>query len=367
MPIRVLHIVAHMGRGALQADLRLLLPRLQTADVFAGVVALRRSPAAEGNSQFPVIDAGLAGVTDVPGFARLVRAIHGFGPDLVHTHGCAAEYWALLAALLAGVKKIVHTERNGENSSGGILPCLFCAFCEKVVAFLPEHARQIAQSCRMPHAKIAVIPKGVPVTPQFTPQERNAARARFGIPAGRLSVLVAQCNGIPQNPELALQALAALAPQERAGIVMTLAGMQAHESSLRQRCADLDIRESVRFIGEPGGVDALLAAADVFLLTAFFKEMPVALIKAMLAGVAIVSTPWLGSSTMLGNGMYGFITAGWDAGDVAPELVRALRNAGARAALVDRAYTHARAEYDIELVAQAHRRLYRQMCSAGLQ
>lgn len=86
-------------------------------------------------------------------------------------------------------------------------------------------------------------------------------------------------------------------------------------------------------------------------------------IEAMFAGVPILSTPWHGSESMLGNGRYGFITPGWDVCDVASEIARAYRNTGARASMASRAYEHACERYDIANIAQAYRQLYVEICN----
>jgi glycosyltransferase involved in cell wall biosynthesis len=197
-----------------------------------------------------------------------------------------------------------------------------------------------------------------------TAAERALGRSRLAVPQGHVVLLVAPCADVPASQLLSLHALAAVPRELREQTVMVVLAPPAYDPLLREAAAQLDVRENVRFVGDDAEFQQLLPAADVLIVTPFSEDMPLAPIQAMFARIAIVSTPWAGAETMLGNGLYGFITGGFEPSDVASEVIRALRNDGARNAMIHRAHERARAEYDIDRVADAHRSLYRQMCAA---
>jgi glycosyltransferase involved in cell wall biosynthesis len=93
--------------------------------------------------------------------------------------------------------------------------------------------------------------------------------------------------------------------------------------------------------------------------------MPLALLEAMIAGVPIVSTPWLGARTMLGDGRYGFLTADFTPTTVAAEIQRAVKYPGIRKAIAERASAYVRETYDIARMVDAHRQMYLQLRGAA--
>jgi glycosyltransferase involved in cell wall biosynthesis len=167
-----------------------------------------------------------------------------------------------------------------------------------------------------------------------------------------------------KNQRLALHALAAMSEDVRKSVLVFFAGSGSDEVVLRGLARALDVEECVRFLGYRNDVPALLAGADLVLMTSWFEGMPLTLLEAMIAGVPIVSTPWLGAREMLGDGRFGFMTADYDASRVAAEVERALAHPLARRQIAERALRHVDEEYSIGRMVEAHRHLYLQVRGA---
>jgi glycosyltransferase involved in cell wall biosynthesis len=90
--------------------------------------------------------------------------------------------------------------------------------------------------------------------------------------------------------------------------------------------------------------------------------MPLALLEAMVAGVPIVSTPWLGARDMLGDGRFGILTSGFEPVHVAAQIEWAMMRPALRKSIAERAQRHVRETYDVGSMVEAHRRLYLQLC-----
>ena len=82
----------------------------------------------------------------------------------------------------------------------------------------------------------------------------------------------------------------------------------------------------------------------------------------MLAGIPIVSTPWLGSRNMLADGRYGFLTPSFEPVHVAAQIERIVAHPIMRRQIAERARAHALGTYDIRQMADAHRRMYLDLC-----
>jgi glycosyltransferase involved in cell wall biosynthesis len=86
--------------------------------------------------------------------------------------------------------------------------------------------------------------------------------------------------------------------------------------------------------------------------------MPLVLLEAMIAGVPIVTTPWLGARNMLSDGRFGFLTPGFEPNQVSSEIERALSHPRMRGEVAERAQRHVSLTYDIRRMADAHQRMY---------
>jgi glycosyltransferase involved in cell wall biosynthesis len=367
--VRVAHVLASLkGYGAEQFVLR-LLPRLPRHGIDAAAVTVYSSsfgngtPAPDG---IPVFDAARRHRYDARFFGRVVAALREWRPDIVHTHTHNGKYWGRLAALVAGVPIIVHTEHDPNFSARGV-ERLFDAVLERrtrrFIAFSEEHRLRLAAAERIDVEKIAVIPNGII---QFEPEPGARARGRVASEAGPDELLVTMVGRLEaqKRHDVALRGFAALAADERDRARLVIVGHGSLEPDLRSLSRDLGIAERVTFKGYRRDVHDLLAAADVLLMTSMAEGMPIALIEAMAAGVPIVTAPWAGAREMLDDGAAGWLSVDWRPESIAAALRVALRDREGALAKASRAREKARALYDIETSARDHARLYRSLAGS---
>jgi glycosyltransferase involved in cell wall biosynthesis len=86
--------------------------------------------------------------------------------------------------------------------------------------------------------------------------------------------------------------------------------------------------------------------------------MPLTVLEAMYAGLAIVTTPWDGASELLEDGNFGRITPSYEPADVAVALGDWMEDRVASMRAVDAAYAAARSRFDIRWTARQHAALY---------
>ena len=174
----------------------------------------------------------------------------------------------------------------------------------------------------------------------------------------RLAVMMIGRLERQKNHELALRAIASLSPKLRDRISLYVIGSGSREHALRRLSCEVGIGASTRFLGYRSDAKDLLNAADLFLSTSRFEGMPTALVEAMLSGVPVVTTPWLGAGNLLEGGALGFIAAGWEPGQVADTLERALGDADGLGRRAAAARARARADYTVGQTVASHVRLY---------
>lgn len=291
---------------------------------------------------------------------RMVRTIRECRPSVVHTHGYHGKIWGRLAARLAGVKNIVHTEHDSNFGGRPIQRAVNTALhrsTNAVVTFSNTLARRLVAEDAVPADRVVVIPNGVP-----RPQRRGRrALAKIEPPVPEGSKLILQVGRLAKvkNQQLSVQALAELRrrrPNHR--YCLAFVGAGEDEEQLRHLAISLGVADSIRFLGYRDDVDELMRRCDALLVTSLNEAMPLAVLEAMYAGLAIVTTPWNGASELLEDGTFGRITPTYDPADVAIALGDWMEDRVASMKAVDAAYIAARSRFDIRWTARQHAALY---------
>lgn len=365
--MRVLHVIQTLKGAGAEKQVCNLLPLLQQDGIQAGVASIYPSGLTLEESEClggPVIDIGGRphSFAFVP---ALVESIRNFRPDIVHTHTHVGKYWGRIAARMAGAPIIVHTEHNPCDprrcTRDRVFDRLLRHMTSRVVTFLEDQRDVLARIDGVPPGRIAIIPNGLSHAPIKHIEQRVRGRELLGISDDSLAVLVVGRMEYQKNMQLAIDACASLPETLRARTRLYFVGAGSLEEQLRQHAAKASSRINVRFLGQRKDVGTLLCGADVLLMTSLFEGMPIVFIEAMMAGAAIVTTPWIGARSMLGSGARGFISSSWDSADVARSVAAALEDNANRSNVAARAQQYCEREYNIQRVAADHRALYRDL------
>jgi glycosyltransferase involved in cell wall biosynthesis len=362
-----MHVIASLNGYGAEHFVVDLLPLLAASGADVAALTVYASGARPGDDGgFPVFDAARARRMDLSFFPRMVRAMRGFRPDIVHTHMHNGKYWGRLAALAAGVPHIVHTEHDpnfGGPSIERAAASLLARRTSRFVAFSPGHRLRLAAAESIPLDKIAVIPNGIAFRPE-RPDARARGRQLLQTGAAERAVIMVGRLEHQKNHELALRAFARLpAPLLRATRLYVI-GAGSLDGALRTQVQDLGLADRVSFLGFRADALDLLSGADVLVMTSHREAMPIALIEAMSIGVPAVSTPWQGADEMLEGGALGYVASSFNPDTVSETLARALRDRPLAHSKADAARTKALHEYDVHTAARRHLNLYHSLVSA---
>lgn len=362
--VRVLHVIADLGTYGAQNLVGQLIRelrnepdcRVEALTIYSPEVAFDAG-AALG---VPVHDLARRGRRDLSFLPRLVAAIRRLRPDIVHTHMHHGKYWGRLAAILAGVPTIVHTEHNSDfrppHPLFGRLNRVLHAKTTAIVAFSEPHRAALARDEHLALERIAIIPNGI--TP--SPPDRAAARAALGAGDETFAVVHVGRLATVKNQLLALDAWEQLT-QAQPGMQLIFVGDGPDREMLADQVA-LRGLHGVRFLGFREDAHALIAGADVALVTSRNEAMPLAVIEAMQAGVPVVSSDWHGAREMLGFGAYGLVAAA-DGASLAAAITAVANDPAAAAERAGSAQRHALAEFAIATTARRYAALYRSLSS----
>jgi glycosyltransferase involved in cell wall biosynthesis len=105
-----------------------------------------------------------------------------------------------------------------------------------------------------------------------------------------------------KNYELLLRTISSLV-LEGEDLYLKIAGEGSERNPLEKLIQELGLHERVTLLGdlEKEALKPLLKSADRFISSSLHENLPVAIIEALASGLPIISTPWLGASTMLEN------------------------------------------------------------------
>ena len=98
----------------------------------------------------------------------------------------------------------------------------------------------------------------------------------------------------------------------RAEVRLVLVGEGPEREKIETEVHQRRLSEHVRFLGLRGDVARLISAADVFLLTSISEGIPLTVIEAMGAGLAVVSTRVGGVGEIVMEGQTGLLAPAGD-------------------------------------------------------
>jgi glycosyltransferase involved in cell wall biosynthesis len=353
-----MHITCGLQKYGAEHFVTSLAQELDRLGVPVVILTVRDDGESLGN--IPVLSAHRRSRYDLAFLLRMVKLIKTCRPAVVHTHGYHGKLWGRLAARLAGIRTIVHTEHNSDFRTCFCQRALNLALhhsTHAVVTFTETLAKRLVAEDRVPKDRIVVIPNGVPQPmrklrwpiPRIEPPIQEGAKLILHV--GRLMKV--------KNQQLAIRAfrdLSDMRPTQR--FCLLLVGAGEDEAELRELAASLGIADRVRFLGYRDDVDNLMRRCNVLLITSLNEAMPLTALEAMYAGIPIVSAPWKGAHELLEFGKLGRITANYDPSAVSNALANALDDRENTMKVADAAFAAARSRFDIRLTARKHAALY---------
>lgn len=325
--LRVLHLLPHAGGGGERhLDILARLPETEQRRLF---VSGGRSPA--------------RAVAGLPS-RRLAIGRAARDADIVHAHGDMAS--VLMRGVLAAGPSVWTTHGlSFLRRSTGPAHAVFVRRLRAVIAAADlticttdAERRELLALAPDAGSRLRVIANGA-VAPPATPLARRAAlRRELGLGEADVVGLFA---GRLDDAKGAADAVAATIRARGAGAPLTLlvAGEGPLEEPLRATARDA---EGVRLLGFRDDVDALLGAADIFVLPSRREGSSYAVIEALGAGLAVVVCDGLGNPETVGDA--GVVVPCGDVGALAEALADLALQPERRQALGDAARTRAQGQ-----------------------
>lgn len=292
---------------------------------------------------------GLEGARRVP---KLIRTLRGARPDVFHAHMSSplAGKWGLAAAVVARVPAVLGTVQVISDhlpEPAALLQLrLLARGVDRYLAVSSAIAEELVRGYGWPAEKIEVVYNAVDLE-RFDRAPSSGLRDELAPPSSALVLTVARLSDQKGHPTL-LEAAT-----EVPDAVFALAGEGPEQGRLEALAAELGVADRVRFLGRREDVARLLAVCDVFALPSLYEGSSLAVMEAMAARRAIVSSNIGGTDELIEDGRSGLLVPAGDAAALAAALRRLLDDPGLRESLA--AAARERVERKFNRAAMARR------------
>ncbi len=352
--IRILHVITQLDTGGAERQL-LALCRSLPADRFAQqVVSLRAGGglAAEfAASGCPVTELDRAAQGGPLGqLIALAALLRRERPDILQTWLLKANHVGRLAALLAGQHPVVASFRDMgfQAGPGDTLLDRLLAGGSSLILHNSASGRAacLARTGEAGGSRHLLLPNGVD-TERFRPdaQARRRLREELGLGAAdSVVVMVARLHPV-KDPGLFL-AVGRAVRQSLPSCRFWLVGAGPLAASLQ---AELAARPDpgLWLAGERQDIPALLAAADLALLTSRSEGLSNTVLEAMAAGLPVLAPDVGGNRELIRDGETGFLLKTRDPVEIAALVVQVLRNKPLASNLGGQGRRRAEAEFSL--------------------
>lgn len=268
---------------------------------------------------------------DLRCLVRLVRLLkHGGGFDVLHTHSSKAGLVGRLGARVAGTPpRVIHHVHGWSFNPTQPAPLRLAFVLLERLAARPgfllvacSHAtNEQGRAARIGRdADRRVVVNGIDRQQNLKRRNRTALRRRLGL--GPRDVLFLQLGNLkPQKDPLTFARAAVRAGPRLRRARFWIAGGGPLGAAAVEIAWRGGLESRFRLLGWRRDVTELLAAADVLVLTSRFEGLPIALLRAMAAGLPVVATAVDGTPEAVEAGRTGFLVRPEDPDAVAEALV----------------------------------------------
>jgi glycosyltransferase involved in cell wall biosynthesis len=313
---------------------------------------------------------------DLRAFWRIYQTLRRWRPEIVHTHMAKAGSVGRLAALAYN-----RTRRGGARAylihtyHGHVFDGYFASRSTKVVLaierWLAGHtdvliaiSREVKKDLLRTYAvareeQVRLIPLGFDLDALLSidSSDREAARAALNVPAGSIVVTtVGRLTAIKQHGLFLDMAAELCRHSDRFHFVVV--GDGELRAGLEQQAERLAVGTRVRFLGWRGDLPTIYGATDIFVLTSRNEGTPVALIEAMAAAVASVSTDVGGVRDVITGPDVGRLVPFGDAAALADAVQLLALDPHVRAAIGDHARSSVRRRFHATRLIEDIKGLY---------
>ena len=295
---------------------------------------------------------------------RLRDFLYECQPDIVHTFLLTGSLYGRFAAMMARVPVVIGTEVNVYERKHALharAERWLMRDTDAVVASAESVRDFYIRQVKADPAKVEVIYNAVDWAQLQATVSRDEMRASVEVPAGApLLTIIARLTEQKGHRIL----LDALARTDLAHAYLLVVGDGPLRDVLERQVANLGLSARVRFLGARRDLGNILAATDVFVMPSFWEGLPLAMVLAMGAGLAVVATRVAGIPEVVQDGVTGLLVPPGDSGELGAALSRVVNGDTTRVLLGQAARAFVRPRFGVDGYVNAITALYDRLLAA---
>ncbi len=362
-PLKVVHLLASLPVGGAE-DLVAAIVRGLPPRRFAPEVACLEAPGPVGAelaaAGYPVHSLGLdlkhASAWRLAAAVR--RLLKEIRPDILHTHLYHPNLYGRLAALglgLPGVVAAVHNSYTRVKFHRRLWNHLLGWASDRILVGSPRVWEDVRRYDAVPASRLLLLPYGIDPAELETDLSREEARGFLSV-----SGFVLAAVGRLEEQKGQKHLLAAMAGVRRQipEATLILVGEGRQRQVLEHQARELGLADRVRFLGTRRDLALIYRALDLYVQPSLWEGLPLALLKAMGAGLPVLATRVGGVMELIEDGVNGRIVAPAEPEALGRVLVELYQRPQLRARLGAAARLTIREHYSLEAMLAGLEQLY---------
>jgi glycosyltransferase involved in cell wall biosynthesis len=295
------------------------------------------------------------------------RRLKAERPDILHTHLYHPNLYGRLGALglgLTGVVAAVHNSYTRVKLHRRVWNFLLAWATDRVLVGSVQVWQDVHRYDGVPACRLLLMPYGIPLADLNPGLSRQEARERLGLSADSLVIGAVGRLEEQKGHGYLLAALPEL-QQQIPDLVVLIVGEGREEEKLKRQVQELRLASTVRFLGTRRDLPEIFRALDLFVHPSLWEGLPLALLKAMGAGLAVVATQVSGSQEAIEDGVNGCLVAPGDPEALTRAILELHLHPEARQRLGDAARSTVVERYSLEAMLHKLEDLYLDLWRRG--
>ena len=290
-------------------------------------------------------------------------------PQVVHAWQDTTNLTAVVAALLAGVPRIVLCCRsvrpdNPRRRLRRFMKDAYRAVLDHPAVVLSNNSRaganDYAEWLGIEPGRVEVVYNGIDfdrLDRGLDPEVTGRARRELGIPDGARVLGGVYRMSEEKRPLLWLDVAAAVARQDDS-VHFVICGDGPMRDEMRNYAAELGIADRVHMPGAQSNIGAWYKMMDVVMLTSRHEGLPNVLLEAQSLGIPVVAPDVGGMSEVVEQGITGWTIRNADANGLAERVLHCLTDEAWRQAAVERAQRFVRDRFSVAAMLRRNLEVY---------
>lgn len=350
---KILHLITGLEVGGAETMLLKTLPLLQ--ENFDNVVCCIRGTGLIGQElekkEIPVYYLKLSPYNFPLVVIRFGIIIRNLRPDLLVTYLIHADLFGRVFGKIFGVKKIICNQR------GFYLNWKFLRFFDRLTKTLVTqyfvqtlHARDtLMHTLNLPKKKFSIVPNTINLQEFEFPFNKNQKRDSLHIPKENINIVCVSNLKPRKGYEELFEAFEQTYITTK-NINLLIVGSGNQKEKYLEQIKEYTSRNNIFFLGKRADVSEILRVSDIFVLGTYSEGMSNALLEAMAAKLAIVTTAIEVNQEIIQDNYSGFLVPTKNASAIAEKLRILILNKEKRDFLGKNAYDKVSNTFEIKKI-----------------